>query len=202
MTLKFRQPIFVILGLCATLSACASSPSFQAPSEGATTALAPQPPDSQVTLQAALPFSEMRAAIAAHLPAQTPLSGSGALTCARIPSLIPLDLKGKETCANYAWSAVMTPEGGATVVRQGDALRIEQPVRIDGRGGLSGDLAKALSLTGKPFSAHLVPGAIARVTWVSVSPARRIAAAEMSLAWAKPVISPETPRRPKPASRE
>jgi hypothetical protein len=36
----------------------------------------------------------------------------------------------------------------------------------------------------------------------SVSPARAMAAAEISLAWAKPVISPETPRRPKPASRE
>src|SRR3546814_4955786 len=35
---------------------------------------------------------------------------------------------------------------------------------------------------------------------VSVSAARRIAASLMSLAWAKPVISPDTPRRPKPAS--
>ena len=36
----------------------------------------------------------------------------------------------------------------------------------------------------------------------SVSPARRIAATLISLAWAKPDISPVTPRRPKPESRD
>ena len=45
-------------------------------------------------------------------------------------------------------------------------------------------------------------GALDGSSRLSVSPARAIAAAEISLAWAKPVISPDTPRKPNPASRE
>ncbi len=175
-----RLSAWLSLALCATLAGCASTPSFQAPTEGATIATGPATPDSHITLQADIPFSEISAAIAAHLPPQSPLSGNGNLTCARIPSLIPFDLKGKETCAAYSWTATLTPEGPASITRQDDALRLEQPVRIDGRGGLSGDLAKLLALNSKPFSAHIAPGALARLSldqnWcpqLSVTPTER-----------------------------
>ena len=159
-----RSGPIAALVLVACLAACAEGPGFKAPEEAAPAKPPPPAPESRVMLEAQARFSTLSQAIGEHLPQRTPLSGTGSLVCANVPSLIPFNLQGQKQCANYSWQAYLTPEGPAQISRVGDALKVEQPVRIDGSGGLSGDLAKALSLNARTFQAHLAPGAVVKVS--------------------------------------
>ncbi len=79
--------------------------------------------------------------------------------CAQVPTLIPPTVATTQQCANFGWQATIRPEGPVTLQKAGDALHIEQPVRLDGQGGVGGDLSKIMSSIPRSFQAHLVPGA-------------------------------------------
>jgi len=79
--------------------------------------------------------------------------------CAMIPVPVPPSLGATEMCTNFAWEGAITPEGPITFARNGDALHVEMPVRVDGHAIVGGDLPKVLPTNAEPFQAHLVPGA-------------------------------------------
>lgn len=63
-----------------------------------------------------------------------------------------------ERCADYDWSAVASRQGDAVVAKAGDYIHLEIPIKIAGKAGVGGDLAKLLSLSAKSFEAQLRPG--------------------------------------------
>lgn len=79
--------------------------------------------------------------------------------CAQVPTLIAPTVVTTQQCANFGWQATIRPEGAVTLQKAGDALHIEQPVRIDGQGGVGGDLSRIMAASPRSFQAHLVPGA-------------------------------------------
>ena len=81
------------------------------------------------------------------------------LQCATIPVPIPPSLGTTQMCTNFAWEGTISPEGPITFARNGDALHVEMPVRVDGHAIVAGDLPKVLPANAEVFQAHLVPGA-------------------------------------------
>jgi hypothetical protein len=78
--------------------------------------------------------------------------------CVKLPDTVRVPSIGtRSQCVNYNWDATVTRDGESSVGKSGDAVHIEIPLRIDGKAGLGGDLAKLLSLSGKSFEAHLKP---------------------------------------------
>lgn len=149
-------------------------------------------PDSEIELSAAIPFSELRAALAAKTAQPIPVKGSnplicqsapfaegGAVTledrcvdapycngtgcgtrrqCVKLPKLAPPHVGMRPLCAGYDWTAVITPEGPPVIGRNGDRLHIEQPVKIEGAGQVTGELAGLIPVRNTRFEAHLSPG--------------------------------------------
>ena len=77
--------------------------------------------------------------------------------CINVPTLTAPRIGTNSQCANFNWHGTVSREGDAVLARSGDALHIELPLRIDGQGGVSGDLARFLSLSAKNFEVHARP---------------------------------------------
>ncbi len=79
--------------------------------------------------------------------------------CVKTPRLVPPSVSLQPSCANYDYSVVIHPDGPPVVSRNGDKLHVEQPLRIEGTGAFSGDLALVLPRDTKHFEVRLAPGA-------------------------------------------
>jgi hypothetical protein len=84
--------------------------------------------------------------------------------CSKLPQIIPPSVGFQQSCANSVWTANLHPDGPMTLQKSGDALLVEQPVRIEGQATVGGDLAGLMKKGGgRNFAARLVPGALIRV---------------------------------------
>ena len=171
------------------LSGCASTAPPQKIAPTMSTAAAP---DSEIELSATIPFSELRAALAAKTAQPIPVKGVSPLICQSAPyaegGSIGLEERCKDApycdgkicgtrrqcvklpkvaaprvglrpfCAAYDWNAVITAEGPPVVGRSADRLHIEQPVRIEGAGQVTGELAGLVPVRNTRFQANLSPG--------------------------------------------
>lgn len=159
---------------------------FQAPPHGGASIPVPAPESSHVRLVLQVPFAEIQRAVEARLPASQDLHGSSRIGCAKVPYAeaphvgshqecrwgvcinvpditVPSSTIGqRDECVDANWRAMISREGAVGVSRAADAVRIALPIRIDGQVGLSGDLARLLSLTAKNFEVHAVPQADTR----------------------------------------
>jgi Domain of unknown function (DUF4403) len=79
--------------------------------------------------------------------------------CATVPVPVPPTLGITQMCTNFAWEGTITPEGPISFSRNGDALHVEMPLRVDGRAIIAGDLPKVLPTNAEAFQARLAPGA-------------------------------------------
>ncbi|HEM7880102.1 TPA: DUF4403 family protein [Burkholderia contaminans] len=85
--------------------------------------------------------------------------------CTNVPTVEGPTVGTKEQCADFNWHATVQPEGEPSVARAGDAIRVSVPLAVSGQGGVTGDLAKVLSLSAKNFEAHVVPGGDIRASF-------------------------------------
>ena len=178
----------VVCGLLA-LSSCAST---APPPNVAPTGPVAAAPDSEIELSAVIPFSELRAALAAKTAQPIPVKGVNPLVCqsvpyaegggvsleercvdapycdgkacgtrrqcVKLPKVVPPHVGLRPVCAAYDWSAVITAEGPPVVGRVADRLHIEQPVKIEGAGQVTGELSGLVPVRNTHFQAHLSPG--------------------------------------------
>jgi len=187
LTSSFRRLVF-LCGLLA-LSSCAST--APPPNIAPTTPVAAAA-DSEIELSALIPYSELRAALAAKTAQPIPVKGVNPLICqsapyaeggsvgleercadtpycdgkscgtrrqcVKLPKVAPPHVGFRPLCAAYDWSAVITAEGPPVVGRSADRLHIEQPVKIDGAGQVTGELSGLVPVRNTRFQAHLSPG--------------------------------------------
>lgn len=78
--------------------------------------------------------------------------------CVKLPKVVPPHVGLKPLCAGYDWTAVITAEGPPVIGRNADRLHIEQPVRIEGAGQVTGELSGLIPVRNTRFQAHLSPG--------------------------------------------
>ena len=179
----------VIAAACLFLASCDDKPLFQAPPRGGEAAPVPPASDSVITLVATLPYTALKQAADAKIPASVPLSGDGPVACVNVPYVNPghvgshqecvdkpyLDFRGagtervcvnvpdftgpsigtKSQCADYHWNADVAKDGPVQISRAGTDIRVGQNIHVTGRAGLGGDLAGALSLSGKSFDVRV-----------------------------------------------
>jgi len=139
-----------------------------------------QAQNSVVEVSTAVPYNTIKAIAVAKLPDHFDFSGGGNVACLNIPHVNPghvgshreckfgvcinvPDFTGpslgtQRACADYSWRATVRREGDPLITGSGPALHVEVPIRVDGSAGLSGDLARILSLSAKNFEAHAHPG--------------------------------------------
>ena len=115
------------------------------------------PSESKLTLVIRLPISLIKKAVAAQTQTPATFQGSNHLGCAQLPYVNGLKIGTNTQCADFNWHATVSPAGDPTIARAGKAIHVELPLRIDGQGGISGDLARALSLSSKNFEVHARP---------------------------------------------
>lgn len=77
--------------------------------------------------------------------------------CVDVPELIGPSIGYNQQCADYHWNATVSPAGALQFSRNGGWLRAQLPLQIHGQAGLSGDLARVLSLSSKNMAATLHP---------------------------------------------
>jgi hypothetical protein len=172
--LPFVFALFLIRTSC-----CQGQELFEAPPRGTPDIPLPPVSDSVLTLTARIPYSILKRATETSIPASFALSGTGHVGCAKVPYIDGFHIGTHEQCADYNWHATVNADGPFQLARSGDAIHLEQPLRIDGQAGVGGDLAGLLSLSAKNFEARLTPGADLRFSmsdqWcpvVSVTPTR------------------------------
>ncbi|QMI49802.1 DUF4403 family protein [Burkholderia sp. MBR-1] len=85
--------------------------------------------------------------------------------CTNVPTVEGPTVGTKEQCADFNWHATVQPEGEPSIGRAGDAIRVSIPLAVSGQGGVTGDLAKVLSLSAKNFEAHAIPGGDIRASF-------------------------------------
>ena len=189
MTLNSILRGLAILSGVIALTSCAST---APPPNIAPTASASAAPDSEIELSTIIPFSELRAALAARTAQPIPVKGSNPLICqsapyaegggvgleercadapycdgktcgtrrqcVKLPKVIAPHVGLKPLCAGYDWTAVITSDGPPVVGRNADRIHIEQPVKIEGAGQVTGELAGLVPVRNTRFQAHLSPG--------------------------------------------
>ena len=175
--LRFIEVAFVIAIDCLALAACDDKPLFQAPPHSGDEPPAPPISDSVITLVATLPYTALMQAAEAKIPTSVPLSGNGPVACVNVPYLNPghvgshqecplgicvnvPDFTGpsigtRNQCADYHWTAGVTKDGPLQIGKAGSDIRVAQNIHVTGKAGLGGDLAAALSLSGKSFDARV-----------------------------------------------
>ncbi len=177
--------VSLVFALLALLTGCGDEKLFEAPPRGATTDVVPPPvSDSTVTLLARIPYDALQQAVAAKIPASMPFDGNGHIACVGVPRFDPgvgshrechnvlglgeicVDVPNipvpsikwdNQQCADYSWHADVSKQGGFSVARAADAVHLQQGLRVQGQAGVSGDLARLLSLNAKSFAADAVP---------------------------------------------
>ena len=116
------------------------------------------PSESKLTLAIRLPISLIKKTVAAQTQTPATFQGSNHLGCTQLPYVNGLKMGTNTQCADFNWHATVSPEGEPKIARAGKAIHVELPLRIDGQGGITGDLARALSLSSKNFEVHARPG--------------------------------------------
>lgn len=137
--------------------------------------------DSVITLVASLPYAALAQIAEAKIPQNVPLEGDGHVACMDVPYLNPghvgshqecigggwsticttvPDFTGPSTgmsnqCADYHWNANVNKDGPVRIGKSGADIQVAQNIHVTGKAGLGGDLAGALSLSGKSFDARV-----------------------------------------------
>lgn len=75
--------------------------------------------------------------------------------CINVPDITAPSIGKKNQCADYHWNANVEKDGPIRVSNAGTELHVEQDIHVTGKAGLGGDLASALSLSGKSFDSRV-----------------------------------------------
>ena len=154
-----RVATFVLFA--STMAACSSQGRelFERPPSATPDIPLPPVSNSVLTLTARIPYDVLRRATEQAIPTSFLLSGAGHIGCVQVPYINGFSVGTHEQCADYNWHATVTSDSQFRLVRNGDAIHVERPLRIDGQAGVGGDLARLLSLSAKNFEAKFTPGA-------------------------------------------
>jgi hypothetical protein len=77
--------------------------------------------------------------------------------CVQVPDVVGPNIGTHRQCADYHWHADIQREGGASISRNGQFLRLSQGIHVTGQAGVGGSLAQILSLQGKNIDIHATP---------------------------------------------
>ncbi|MET4279344.1 MULTISPECIES: DUF4403 family protein [unclassified Bradyrhizobium] len=75
--------------------------------------------------------------------------------CINVPDITGPSIGMKNQCADYHWNADINKDGPVRIANSGTDLHVEQNIHVTGKAGLGGDLAGALSLSGKNFDSKV-----------------------------------------------
>lgn len=179
--LKTTRSCLLIFAVCSSLASCNDTALFQAPPRGGDPAPPPAVSDSVITLLASLPYAALAQIAEAKIPQNVPLGGDGHVACMDVPYLNPghvgshqecigggwskicttvPDFAGpsigmRNQCADYHWNANVNKDGPVRIGKSGADIGVAQNIHVTGKAGLGGDLARALSLSGKSFDARV-----------------------------------------------
>lgn len=131
----------------------------EAPTRKATIA-AFEPRRSTIQPNLMLPFEALKdAANKAVDKFAQPASGRVNIDCKKLVFIVTIF----EGCLDADWSLNASRNGSIEVAKAGDGIAVNIPVQFSGKAGLSGDIANALSLSGKNFSGSFVAGISGKV---------------------------------------
>ncbi|HWE05759.1 MAG TPA: DUF4403 family protein, partial [Rhizomicrobium sp.] len=91
-----------------------------------------------------------------------PQSGKARIGCNQLafggatPSAPSVKVTLFKGCVDFDWHVKAVRNGNITVKRDGSGVAVAVPVKFDGNGGFSGDLAKAIQIDNKKFSGTFV----------------------------------------------
>ena len=91
-----------------------------------------------------------------------PRSGKARIGCnqlaigANAPSTPSIKVTLFKGCVDFDWRVNAARNGNITVKREGSGIAVAVPVKFDGNGGFTGDLAKAVQINNKNFSGTFV----------------------------------------------
>ena len=72
-----------------------------------------------------------------------------------VPDITAPSIGTRRQCADYHWNADVTKDGPVQIGKSGSDIRVSQNIHVTGSAGLGGDLARALSLSGKSFDVRV-----------------------------------------------
>lgn len=75
--------------------------------------------------------------------------------CVNVPDITGPSAGMRNQCADYHWNADVSKDGPVRIGKSGADIQVAQNIHITGKAGLGGDLAGALSLSGKSFDAQV-----------------------------------------------
>jgi Domain of unknown function (DUF4403)/TIR domain len=75
--------------------------------------------------------------------------------CVNVPDITAPSIGTRNQCADYHWNADVTKDGPVQIGKSGADIRVSQSIHVTGSAGLRGDLARALSLSGKSFDVRV-----------------------------------------------
>jgi hypothetical protein len=75
--------------------------------------------------------------------------------CVNVPDITGPSIGTRNQCADYHWDADVNKNGPVQIGRSGTDIRVAQSIHVTGKAGLGGDLARALSLSGKSFDVRV-----------------------------------------------
>jgi hypothetical protein len=75
--------------------------------------------------------------------------------CVNVPDFVGPSIGTRNQCADYHWNADVNKDGPVRIGKSNTEIRVWQNIHVTGKAGLGGDLAGALSLSGKSFDAHI-----------------------------------------------
>lgn len=75
--------------------------------------------------------------------------------CVNVPDFVGPSIGTKNQCADYHWNADINKDGPVWIGKSGSDIQVRQNIHITGKVGLGGDLAGALSLSGKNFDVRV-----------------------------------------------
>jgi hypothetical protein len=75
--------------------------------------------------------------------------------CINVPDVVGPSICMRNQCADYHWNADVNKDGPVRISKSSADIQVRQNIHVTGKAGMGGDLAGALSLSGKSFDAQL-----------------------------------------------